>query len=130
MKTDLIIKQKEKKADVYLNDNMRVFRIGVLKKGKFFKQVEKSKHLFKVLDAWGLDAQLVNEILAPKNYDIVIFDKEEDKVYEINAKEFQKQAQYYHFKEEEQDHRTQLFLPRNKWGCSSVEDYKLKMLKL
>ena len=76
----------------------------------FKKNVRLSKHLFKVLDAWGMDAELLHQ-LADKGYMIIINDLDEKKTYKIEAKKFKKFGQYYHFKGQE-DHKAQIFLPR------------------
>ena len=124
------IEDRGRKQVILVNDNTRVVNVGEIIDNTFYKAVKKSKHLFKVLDAWGLDSELFNKYLLPKNRRIVVYEKEEKLVYEIDAKEFKENAQYYHFKEGVQDHRTQLFLPRRFWSVSSFEEYKLKHLKI
>lgn len=94
---------------------MKTFRvgrrkIGVLDKGVYFKEVTKSKHLFRILDAWGIDSETINKL--PKDTKIKIHDLEEDIIYTTTKEKFKQYGQYYHFKEEVQDHRTQLFLSR------------------
>jgi len=124
------IVSRGKKQVILINDNTRVIKAGEIVKNTFYKAVSKSKHLFKMLDAWGLDSELFNKYLLPKNMHLVVYDKEEKLVYEIDAKDFDKNAQYYHFKNGNQDHRTQIFLPRRFWSISSLEEYKLKHLSL
>lgn len=78
----------------------------------FSKKVQTSKHLFKKLNAWGIDAQYLNEVLAPQDYAIRITDTEEHIRYFITAKEFLEKGTYFHFKTATRDFGAQVFLPR------------------
>jgi len=85
----------------------------VFPQSKLFKKtVSKSKHLFQVFDAWGIDAMYFTEVLLPNDYSIYIYDTDEHKHYKISAKEFKKHAQFFHFKNENEDHRAQIFCSR------------------
>jgi hypothetical protein len=84
-------------------------------KGVFFKQVSKKKHLFRKLDAWGIDAEYFENVLLPNNYFIQILDKDENKYYGIEAQEFKKNRKFFHFKNPGEDHRAQAFLPLRFW---------------
>lgn len=86
--------------------------IGELDGGVFYKEVLLSKHLFRVLNAWGIDSQTLSSI--PAGTKIEIHEQEENKVYKTTKEAYIEHGQYYHFKEPRADHRTQLFLPR-KW---------------
>lgn len=86
--------------------------IGELEDGVFCKEVLLSKHLFRVLDAFGVDSQTLASL--PAGTKIEIHEEEENKVYKTTKEEYLEHGQYYHFKEPRTDHRTQLFLPR-KW---------------
>jgi hypothetical protein len=88
-------------------------KIGELNGDTFFKEVLKSKHLFRVLDAWGIDSKTLNGL--PANTKIVIHELEEDLVYKTTKEKYLDGGQYYHFKEQRADHLTQLFLKRNKF---------------
>lgn len=77
--------------------------------GIFYKEVSKSKHLFRVLDAWGIDAHTLETL--PETARIIIDDKEERKRYEVSKMVFDTFGEYYHFKGEE-DHKVQKFLRR------------------
>ena len=85
-------------------------RIGILDGGVFFKEVYKSKHLFMVLDAWGIDSKTLHEI--PKGTRIVIHEQESNILYKTTREEYLENGEYYHFKNQSEDHRTQLFLRR------------------
>jgi len=84
-------------------------------KKMFIKKVDIKKHLFKKLDAWGLDARYFTDVLLPNNYQIIIIEKSENKIYQVLAESFKKNAQYYHFKGE-RDHLAQIFLARRHWN--------------
>ena len=77
----------------------------------FTKEVKESKHLFRKLDAWSIDGYYFREVLLPGNYKIIIKDKETGITYSIDAKEFNKHGQYYHFNKVE-DNKAQIFCPR------------------
>lgn len=83
-----------------------------LEDGVFYKEVLLSKHLFRVLNAWGIDSQTLSSL--PAGTKIEIHEQEENKVYKTTKEEYIEHGQYYHFKEPRTDHRAQLFLPR-KW---------------
>lgn len=85
--------------------------IGEINNRTFYKVVSKSKHLFKVLDAWGIDAETFNNTIVRECDIINIFDKEEKKVYTVSVSDFDKKAIYKHFK----PHRSQRFLPLADW---------------
>ena len=78
----------------------------------FDKKVRSHKHLFKKFDAWGIDAQYFTDVLLPSNYTIRVFDLDEETMYKVSAKIWKKNAQYFHFKTEDEDHRAQTFLSR------------------
>ena len=72
----------------------------------FTKHVQKSKHLFKKLDAWGIDAEVLDK-LVEKDYRIIVKDRDESKNYYVTASEWKEKGDYLHFK----PHRAQVFLP-------------------
>ena len=96
--------------------------IGTLdrKKKTYRKVVRKSKHLFRALDAWGIDAAFFNDVLLPENYTIRVYDKDEKTTYEITADGFRANSQYFHFKNEDTDHYTQVFCPLRNWRTTSL----------
>jgi hypothetical protein len=100
-----IIRLENNKVIGILDDKKRIFK----------KVVWKSKHLFRTLDAWGIDATFFNEVLLPNNYIIQVYDKEENVVYETTAENIKKHGYFYHFKNKKEDYRIQIFLPRIYW---------------
>lgn len=108
---------------IKVNDNKRVRVIGDwnVELRTFKKKVKESIHLFRALDAWGIDAKFLNDVLVPFEASIEIHDMEKHKVYEVEALDFKKHGQYYHFKEDDgTDNRTQLFLPRSYFTIYSL----------
>ena len=88
--------------------------IGELENGVFFKEVMKSKHLFRVLDAFGIDSKVLHKL--PPGTKIAIHELEEDKWYKTTKEEFLEQGEtYLHFKQPKEDFRAQLFLKRSKF---------------
>jgi hypothetical protein len=86
----------------------------------FKKNVELSKHLFRTLDAWGIDSKFFTDVLVPGGYEIEVYDMEEKKLYKVSAEKFKKFGEYYHFKQEQEDHRTQIFLSRRYWDIRQI----------
>ncbi len=84
--------------------------IGELDGKVFSKEVLDSKHLFRVLDAYGIDSQTLNGL--PAGTTIEIHEQESGKLYRTTKEEYLEHGEYYHFKQPREDHRTQLFLRR------------------
>lgn len=98
--------------DVYITESNGVRKkIGTLKDGVYRKKVKGSIHLFRKLDAWGVDAEFFNNDLKDKANDIRILDTEEQTIYSVKVKYMEMHGQYLHFK----PHRAQFFLPRKYW---------------
>jgi hypothetical protein len=97
----------------------------------FFKKIWGSVHIFRVLNAIGIDSNYLNTVLALENYKIVVEDQETGKRYAVMAQTFKEQGQYFHFKNQATDHHTQLFLPIPKWRLPELtEEQKFKQLHL
>lgn len=75
---------------------------------RYEKLVRSSKHLFRVLDAFGIDAELFTTTLEPLDYGIFIHDKDEGVTYTTSSATFSQYGVYKEFK----PHRKQIFLPR------------------
>lgn len=88
--------------------------IGRFEDNVFRKTVEESKHLFRTLDAYGIDAEVLTKLLLPTNATIEVYDKENQVRYISSAKHWKDNGQHYHFKGRE-DYRAQVFLPKNKF---------------
>jgi len=81
----------------------------------YAKQVDIKKHLYRNLDAWGIDAEFFKNELLPENYRIRLFEKQEQRVYETDARTIEEKGTWYHFKTAEVDYGAQIFLPRQYW---------------
>jgi len=86
----------------------------------FKKKVKLHTHLFKKLDAWGIDANFFTDVLFPNDYLIEILEQEEQKRYTIDAKVFKKYGTYYHFKNKTNDYGAQLFCPRHRFLLTNI----------
>ncbi|HEA84587.1 MAG TPA: hypothetical protein ENI04_01230 [Candidatus Wildermuthbacteria bacterium] len=86
----------------------------------FKKQVQASKHLFLTLDAWGIDSDFFTDVLHENGYTIEVLETENGILYTVDAEVFGKKGQYFHFKEEKEDHRAQIFLSRRHWKKTSI----------
>jgi hypothetical protein len=105
-----------KTTPVKIKTSSREVTIGMLdtKNKTFFKSIQGSKHLFRVLDAWGIDGRYFTDVLLPNNYTIKITDTEDGTIYTTTAKTIDKKGQYYHFKNKDDD-KAQIFLSRRHW---------------
>jgi len=103
MKIGIMTNKRERYIGDYLPE-INVFR----------KNVKESKHLFRKLDAWGIDGYFFTEVLLPKNALIHIWESEMGLHYRITAKEFKKYGRFYHFNKGE-DNKAQIFCPRHRF---------------
>ncbi len=92
----------------------------------FCKKVWKSKHLFKIYDAWGIDAKYFTDVLVPNDYKIQVWEREDDILYEISALKFKKNVEYFHFKNQNEDHRSQAFCARRNWDKLTKDEYEAR----
>ena len=81
--------------------------IGDLDKEKkvFYKSVSKSKHLFRALNAWGMDNEVLESL--SDDFTIQVNEKEEGIDFFTTAGFFKEKGKFFHFK----GHRLQKFLP-------------------
>jgi len=83
--------------------------IGTIVGDTYTKKVNKKRHLFKKMNAWGVDSKLLNTILLPENIKIVYETKPAR--YTTTPKTVKEKGEYLHFK----PHRSQVFLNINEW---------------
>ena len=95
--------------------------IGELEDGVFVKRVRSSRHLFRKLNAWGIDGNVFTKCLLPINAKIVVYDEEEGKRYECTAKHFDSKGTWLHFKEGTSDHYAQIFLPLKEFKTPEIK---------
>lgn len=76
-----------------------------------YKRVKASQHLFRKLDAWGVDEAFVRDTLKPGGK-IILYSSEEEKEYSATRETLLEKAKYLHFA----GHGLQLFLPRSEWS--------------
>lgn len=86
--------------------------LGIVDKEKkiFFKEVSRRKHLFKNLNAWGIDSRVFEKLLE-KDYTIKVHDRDTGKFYRQSAKTIKEKGTFLHFK----GYGTQIFLPLEMW---------------
>jgi hypothetical protein len=107
--------------------------VGVLhrKDNIFRKQVNKSIHLMRIYDAWGIDAGIFDSL--PSEGSIRILDKEENIVYAVSVAQAKETAKREHFTEGNKDHGEQVFIPRTSFvqekGPASGKKTKVKNQK-
>ena len=98
---------------VHVQAGPRKLHIGDLADGVFSKEVYTSKHLFRKLDAWGLDAQTLRNMPIKE---IHVKDLEEQTKYVVDIQTILTDGTYLHFK----PNRAQIFLPRKAWKKSAI----------
>jgi hypothetical protein len=79
------------------------------------KRVKESKHLFRTLDAWGVDIRLFDDPNIAADASIEVYDDEERVFYLSTVRNFRDKGKIYHFKKMGIDYQTQIFLPRQFW---------------
>lgn len=86
--------------------------IGNFEGGVFTSKRQSSKHLYKKLNAWGLDVKAYDGLLKnQKLHTVRIHDIDTQTTYSTKAENFKKYGSILHFK----PHRTQVFLPLDYW---------------
>ena len=93
--------------------------IGVLDSGIFTKKVKESKHLFRVLDAWGIDEQSFKKLTDETT--IRICDIETGTTYEVSKREFSSNMTSRNYP----PFGKQVFLPRKYWKIIESKQQKL-----
>lgn len=84
--------------------------IGWIRDGVFKREVKRSKHMYKKLSAWGMDAETLNK-LKDEITEIRFLDREKNILYTTTPQAMLAKGQYLHHK----PHRAQVFLPLFEW---------------
>lgn len=93
---------------------------------RFVKQVDSRVHKFRALDAYGIDSKFLEKRLLRNNYTIYLHEVDTGNWYKVSAEIFKKEGQYYHFKSDNIDNNTQIFLPIEKWHkLDEIEVYNI-----
>jgi hypothetical protein len=77
----------------------------------FYKEIDKEKHLFKKLNAYGIDAEVFDRILKPNNATIKLYAPKGNTTYYATVKDFMEHGTYFHFENAKEDYAPQIFLP-------------------
>lgn len=93
--------------------------IGYLEDNIFTKKVKESKHLLRIMDAWGIDFDVFNEQL--NNTTIRIIDIETDTEYETTSNIFKKKGVIRTFG----NHGQQIFLSRKHFEVRNKQQQRL-----
>ena len=98
---------------VYIQSGAGKRLIGNIDGGIFVSRRQSSKHLYKKLNAWGLDYKAYEGLLVDKGLHTVrIVDTDTNITYSTHAENFKKHGTTLHFK----PHRVQIFLPLDYWN--------------
>jgi hypothetical protein len=107
---------------VYIKTELGNRLIGKFEDGVFTSHRQSSKHLYKKLNAWGIDCKVYDGLLADRGLHTVrIVDSDTKTIYGTDADNFKKYGTILHHK----PHRPQVFLPLQYWSETSKE-YKLE----
>lgn len=80
--------------------------------GIFRKTVQKSKHLFRKLDAWGIDGRYFHGVLSSEQCKFILVHETEENVYYMTTpKVLREKGEWKHFI----PHGAQIFLSRRYW---------------
>jgi len=90
----------------------------------FYKTMSFSKHLYKKLDAIGIDAQYFKEQMVGKVRQIRVKDQDKNIIYSVDTNLYDEKGIYLHFK----PHRSQIFLPR-KWWYKKYKKYEIPKIQ-
>lgn len=95
--------------------------VGELKDGIFRKRVKLSKHLLKMMDAWGIDKAIIDNLEMQRCKEIRILDEEYDVVYSIPFLDFKYRGIPKDFGED-----AQLFVPREHFKITQHEIHTIR----
>lgn len=109
---------------------MKTFTKGRKSFGTYFPEnntfikdnVYKSKHLFRVLNAWGIDSGILSKLKPDTK--IIIQEQEEGITYTATTQDFDLYGKYFHFKGTSIDHDAQRFLELSRWQQTPTEKPK------
>jgi hypothetical protein len=93
-------------------DNGNIKQVGEIYNRCFYRRVKEDKHLFRTLNAWGIDAEVFNTVLLTECERIKFYDTQKHLVYEVPVIRFKEFGSYQHHK----PHRPQIFLPLIFWS--------------
>lgn len=97
---------------VYIDTGVGTRLIGNFEDGVFISKRQASKHLYKKLNAWGIDSKALNGLINDKQLkQVIIIDTETNIRYITDASNFKKFGTTLNHK----PHRTQIFLPLEHW---------------
>lgn len=72
---------------------------------------KKSKHFMHKIKAWGLDAEIFDQLCESGLKDIILYENESHTKYRVKVKDFLNNGLYLHFK----PYRVQIFLKEKHW---------------
>lgn len=97
---------------VYIETGVGRRLIGNYGDGVLTSHRNSSKHLYKKLNAWGIDCKVYDGLLKDRGlHTVIIHDKDTNITYTTKAENFKKYGTILHFK----PHRPQVFLPLDYW---------------
>ena len=102
--------------------------IGWIQGNVFFKKVKKSKHLLRVIPAYGIDKEKFDNVIKPQVSLIVIIEMEGKVAYMTSTRKFKEKAIERDF-----GYGKQYFLPLTYWQTTKqgfvIEDEKVRTSK-
>lgn len=116
-------------SKIQFHDGLRKRNIGTFNESTntFSKVVDRRKHLFKKLNAWGIDAKYLNDVLLPNDSLIVVYDRFKEITYKVTASKMRERGVFYHFDDGTEDNGAQIFLPITEWDA--IDNYHTNLIK-
>lgn len=97
---------------VLIDTGVGTRHIGNFEDGVFTSKRQSSKHLYKKLNAWGIDCKVLDGLMKDRGlHTVIIEDTETQTKYVTQAENFKNHGTILHFK----PHRPQVFLPLEYW---------------
>jgi hypothetical protein len=97
---------------IYIKTDSGTKQIGTCEGGVFTSPRKSSIHLFKKMNAWGIDCKALDGLISDfELHTVKIHDKDTQTTYLTEAGNFKKHGTILHFK----SHRPQVFLPLDYW---------------
>jgi hypothetical protein len=94
--------------------------VGKIENRVFYKTVDPEKHLFRIMDAWGIDFGAFKLALAKGVKKFIVIDKENNICYEADADTLLEKGIVGNFRYGEQ-----VFLPRRLWEIKDQNQMQL-----
>lgn len=119
----VLISTRNERQPLTIQDNGYTRNIGEILGDTFYKKVRRSEHLYRELNAWGIDGLFFKGKISEECFNIKILDTETDTMYKTTVGKYKQYGEYRTYK----PHRTQILLPLSYFEVT--EDYAANKLR-